>query len=85
MHMARASESRVRAAGSTPAWIADDNRQFHRMLTAGFILFLVPASLAWLTGWRWRPWPPGPKGYGSIISEARAAASTYVPFGFMGW
>jgi light-harvesting complex 1 beta chain len=72
-------------SGAMSAWIDGENRQLRRMLMVGFLLLLVPASFARLTGWRWRPWPPGPKGYGSIISEAKAAANTYVPYGFMGW
>jgi hypothetical protein len=39
-----------------------------------FTIFLPVAALARLTGWRWKPWPPGPSGYGSIISETRSMA-----------
>ena len=30
---------------------------------------LVVASAARLTGWRWRPWPPGRHGYRSVVRE----------------
>ncbi len=71
-------------AESVGKWVDREDRQLRRMLAAGFVLFLVPATVAWLTGWRWRPWPPGPEGYRSIVSEARAAAGTYVPYAFLG-
>lgn len=73
--------------GSASCWTASENRQLRRALFAGFLLLLVPAAIARLTGWRWRPWPPQPRaeGYGSIVQEARAAADNYVPFCFMGW
>jgi hypothetical protein len=41
-----------------------------------FAVFLPIALLASLGGWRWHPWPPGPKGYGSVIGEARSMART---------
>lgn len=63
----------------------DDRRQLQRMIQLGFIALLVPALIARLTGWRWRPWPPGPEGYSSIVAEARAAADTYIPLGFIEW
>jgi len=66
------------------AWAEADRRQLGRLLVAGFVLLLVPATLARLTGWRWQPWPPGPQGYGSIVGEARSAADAYVPLAFSG-
>jgi hypothetical protein len=60
-------------------------RQLSRMIAAGFILFLVPAAVGAITGWRWSPWPAGPEGRRSVVGEARAAAEAYVPLGFMGW
>ncbi len=67
------------------SWIDAEDRQLRRMLVAGFLLCLVPATLASLTGWRWSPWPPGPKGRSSIVGEARSAAEVYVPLAFGGW
>ncbi len=72
------------APGVDRAWMAEEDRQMSRLLVAGFLLFLVPATVGRATGWRWRPWPPGPDGYGSIVSEARQAADTYVPIAFTG-
>lgn len=70
---------------ATSSWIQGDERQLRRMLKVAFVVLLVPATLAWLTGWRWRPWPAGPEGYRSVVSEARSAADSVVPVGFMGW
>lgn len=68
------------------AWIAGERRQFRWMVAVGFLLLLLPATVARLSGWRWRPWPPaGREGYGSIIGEAKAAAETYIVFAFLGW
>ena len=41
---------------------------------ACFAVFLPVALVARLSGWRWRPWPPGPSGYGSVIAETRSMA-----------
>jgi len=48
-----------------------------------FPVFLATAAIARLLGWHWRPWPPGPKGYASIVEEARAAAGSFIPFAFL--
>ncbi len=85
-----AKPSSLPARGRGPAlgdreWLKAEDRQLERMLVAGFLLCLVPAAAASLTGWRWSPWPAGPQGRGSIVHEARAAAEAYVPLAFMGW
>jgi len=67
------------------ARMQQEDRELRLMLGVGFVLLLVPATLARLSGWRWQPWPPGPHGYRSIVAEARSAADTHIPFGFMGW
>ncbi len=68
----------------TPDAREAERRQLSRLLLAGFLILLVPATLGWATGWRWRPWPPGPQGYGSAVSEAREAARSFVPLAFSG-
>jgi hypothetical protein len=65
--------------------VAQEARQFRWMVGACFLLLLVPATIASLSGWRWRPWPPGRQGYRSIIAEAKDAAETCVVFSFHGW
>ena len=40
------------------------------LIEASCFAVLLPISLlARLTGWRWQPWPAGPKGYGSVFGE----------------
>lgn len=39
-----------------------------------FVVLLPITLIARLSGWRLRPWPPGPDGYGSVLSETRAMA-----------
>jgi hypothetical protein len=75
--------SAVRVPGR--AQIEQETRQYRRMVAAGFLILLVPAAIASMTGWRWRPWPPGPDGYRSFVSEAKEAAQTYILFAFVGW
>ena len=41
-----------------------------------FAVFLPIAFLARIGGWRWRPWSPGPGGYGSVFKEARQMSKT---------
>ncbi len=65
--------------------IEQEHRQFGWMVALGFVVFLVPAAIARLSGWRWRPWPSGAGGYGSVIHEAHEAARTYIPYAFVGW
>lgn len=60
-----------------------ERRQFNWMIGLCFLVFFVIALLARLTGWRWRPWPPGAAGYGSVVDEALREANTVVPFVFM--
>ncbi|MDJ0869971.1 MAG: hypothetical protein QNK03_28020 [Myxococcota bacterium] len=62
-----------------------ESRQFDRLIAISLGLFVVVAALGRLTGWRWRPWPPGRDGYGSILGEARSAAETYVGCAFTSW
>lgn len=67
------------------SWIGKQQRQFSWMVAAVFVLLLVPAAIGRLSGWSWRPWPPGREGYRSIVGEARGAAETYVSLAFLGW
>jgi light-harvesting complex 1 beta chain len=60
-----------------------DYRQYRRLFGLCFVVFLIVASMARMTGWRWKPWPPGPEGYRSIIAEAKREAHIVVPFAFM--
>ena len=73
-----------RKTGGLIPWPKDDERkQYNRMFGVCFVVFLVVASFARITGWRGRPWPPGPEGYMSIIGEAKRETHTVLPFVFM--
>lgn len=80
--MARPTAAAGRARGATSA-MTSDWRSFQRTVRTALIFFLAVACVARLTGWRWRPWPPGPNGYGSILHEARDAAENCVATSFM--
>lgn len=55
---------------------AQDQLQFRLIYASSFVVCLAGATLCRLTGGRFRPWPPGPTGYRSIVAEARSAANT---------
>jgi hypothetical protein len=50
------------------------------IFATAFIVFLVAATVGRLLPGQWQPHRAG----GSVFAEARAAASTIVPFAFMG-
>ena len=52
----------------------DDRLSTWLILASCFAVLLPISLLARLSGWRWRPWPPGPGGYGSVIGETRSMA-----------
>lgn len=70
---------------SSSAWIRAEDRQLQRMLKVGFVFFLVPTALGRLVWWHSSAWPEGPGERKSIIAEAKDAAATFIPLGFMGW
>lgn len=76
--------TKTRPAGALTHGIGDgDARAFRLLFAICFLVFLLCAAVARLVGWRWRPWPPGPNGYRSVIEEARREANTVVPFAFL--
>lgn len=58
--------------------------QFRLIFMMAFFIFLVVAIIARLLPRQWRPGSAGELSHKSIIDEAKAAASTVVPFAFMG-
>jgi light-harvesting complex 1 beta chain len=42
----------------------DEAKEFHKLFMSSFILFTVVAIVAHILAWMWRPWLPGPDGYG---------------------
>ena len=50
-----------------------DDRFSGRLIEASCFTILLPITVvARLSGWRWRPWPPGPDGYNSVLGETRS-------------
>jgi len=62
--------------GLDPSGKREDLNSCRLIEAVCFAVFLPIAFLAMLCGWRWQPWPPGPDGYGSVLSEARSMART---------
>lgn len=53
--------------GSTPSGLTEKQAQeFHKVFMTSFILFVVVAIIAHILAWQWRPWFPGPEGYGAV-------------------
>lgn len=63
---------------------SDDVREFRALYLICLALFLPAAIVARFLPARWRPWPPTDRNSRSVIEEARAAVSAYVPFAMMG-
>jgi len=61
-----------------------EQRQMLWLVCAFFVLLLIPAAIARMTGWRWQPWAPGAHGYGSIFGEAKRSAMNFAPLAFAG-
>lgn len=43
-------------------------QEFHSLFMMGFIGFTLIAIVAHFLVWMWRPWLPGPDGYGALES-----------------
>jgi light-harvesting complex 1 beta chain len=58
----------------------EEAQEFHNYYLQGAVLFTAVAVIAHVLVWSWRPWIPGPRGYGTsavegITSVASAALS----------
>jgi hypothetical protein len=58
--------------------------EFRLLFVVSFVTFLAAGIVARALPGQWRPHPPGPQGDKSVFGEAKAAASIFVPFAFMG-
>ena len=59
----------------------EEAKEFHKLFVTSFILFTIIAIGAHVLAWMWRPWLPGPDGYGALETGAQfasAALSTFV-------
>ena len=63
---------------------AAEDREFRALYAFCFAIFLVAALMSRVLPARWRPWPPTDLNSRSVIGEARAATSAFLPFTMMG-
>jgi hypothetical protein len=61
-----------------------EGREFRAIYLAAFVLFLAAVVVTRFLPPKWRPWPPSADRARSVLAEARAAASAFVPFAMMG-
>ena len=61
-----------------------EGREFRAIYLAAFVLFLAAVVVTRFLPPKWRPWPPSAERALSVLAEARAAASAFVPFAMMG-
>ncbi|MEM6665504.1 MAG: light-harvesting antenna LH1, beta subunit [Pseudomonadota bacterium] len=54
--------------------------EFHKYYMQGAIMFTGVAVVAHLLVLLWRPWIPGPGGYGSLMDRATELAGSVLPF-----
>ncbi len=43
-------------------------KEFHKIFVTSFLIFTAIAIGAHVLAWMWRPWLPGPNGYGVLES-----------------
>ncbi len=51
-------------------------KEFHGIFMSSFILFTVVAIVAHFLVWQWRPWFPGPEGYGMTLDGVQGLMDT---------
>jgi light-harvesting complex 1 beta chain len=51
-------------------------KEFHGIFMSSFILFTVVAIVAHFLVWQWRPWFPGPEGYGMTLDGVQGLMET---------
>ncbi|MBM4227039.1 MAG: light-harvesting protein [Gammaproteobacteria bacterium] len=51
-------------------------KEFHGIFMSSFILFTVVAIIAHFLVWQWRPWFPGPEGYGMTLDGVQGLMET---------
>jgi light-harvesting complex 1 beta chain len=65
--------------GSLSGLTEEEAKEFHGVFVASFIIFIGIAIVAHFLVWQWRPWLPGPQGYGSLsdISNGISVAANH--------
>lgn len=55
-------------------------KEFHSIFMTSFIGFTIVALIAHVLAWMWRPWLPGPEGYGVSMIDAQDALTSIMPY-----
>jgi len=50
-------------------------KEFHSLFVTSFLVFTAIAVVAHILVWMWRPWIPGPNGYGLLDTAQTAIQS----------
>ncbi len=58
---------------------AAEAKEFHKLFILSFGIFTFIAIVAHILVWQWRPWLPGPNGYGDTRTALSAPATTPAP------
>ena len=67
-----------RPGGSTTGLTENEAKEFHSLFMTSFIAFTAVAIVAHILAWMWRPWLPGPRGYGALDDGLMQAVSLLV-------
>lgn len=68
------------ANGSLSGMSDQEAREFHRLFMVSFIVFTIIAIVAHVLVWQWRPWLPGPEGYGAVTEGINAVVTSAVSY-----
>ena len=52
--------------GSYSGLSESEAKEFHKLFVTSFLIFTAIAVGAHVLAWMWRPWLPGPNGYGLL-------------------
>jgi light-harvesting complex 1 beta chain len=78
--MARRAEGEKQMAdsrgGSLSGLTDQEAKEFHAIFITSFIMFTVVAVVAHFLVWQWRPWFPGPEGYGMTIDAVNGVVNS---------
>ena len=69
--MAQTAEEKGAPSGLSEA----EAKEFHGIFVTSFLIFTGIAIGAHVLAWMWRPWLPGPNGYGLLESAQSVAQS----------
>ena len=54
----------------------EEAREYHSFFVSSTIGYIVIAIIAHFLVWQWRPWFPGPEGYGMTIDAVNGVVSS---------